>query len=366
MKGTDIYYLSGIYSERRPGQRVSQPSEIGQPAEIPADRFEVWYGNRNNVSPGKISLYAELDYLIELAGITTDSRELSKILNRLDLLSLAIKAYDYADEDFVKLEKLYFVIAAMVHNGYFSLYDNDLDNRKINLESLEREMLYQYEHGIAETDIYDIATLNYLTTEVLNRMDEPASINSIWDLGSKKKMAAKLKEAAMYYIYLFIPREQALKESSLLQKKRLTQMRTLEWQNKVDIWHNWDACINIIRSGIIAQTGKTPEKWIADARKGQAKIGSFAATAITVIKVLNAILGLISLIISIFGRKKQAPPTDKDLEASIADSVKDDLFKPPTNSIEPKGAAEPTKAGMDKTLPVLIIGGLALGMLFKK
>ncbi len=354
MRGTDIYYLSGIYKGN---------NEVPVVGEIPENRFDIWIGDRNNLSPGKLSLYARLDYLIELAGITTERKELSAILNQLDILTLAIRAYDHTDGNPAQLEKLYFIIASMVRRGIFNSNETDYETRKSNIQLLENQMYYQAERGYNQTDLYDIDTLSWLTSEVLSRLSAPG-VSGFFDLFSARKMEAKLKEAAMYYIYIFIPDAQARKESYQLQRKRNTQLRTLNWQEKVDIWHNRQACINIIRSGIIAKTGKTPEQWLADAKKNNYRIG-IAVT--TVVGIISAILGLIKLIISIFG-KKQAPPSDNEVKYALANTGADGWTPPPPSPIAPSTNTSGglTTAGMGNKFPMLVVGGLALGMLFKK
>lgn len=347
MRGTDIYYLSGI-----------KQSYIGEVIEDKRDRYDVWLGDRDNLSPGKISLYARLDYLIELAGITSDNTERAGILNELDLITLAIRAYDFADGDYSRLERMYFALSALVREGMFTYAETDLNWRKNNHDTLFSLLLARAKDEFI-ADLFDIDTLNYLTNEVLLQMNLPYAISGMWDWLPWNKAEAKLKENALYYIYIFMSDAEAQKETPALQKKRQTQLKTLKWQSLINIWHSYNTHVNFIRAGIIAKTGKTPEQVIKDMRSGKDRIG-FIATVAAVISIVYGIIQLIALLVSTFGKKNDAP-TEAEIKNSIFNSSDFPQLETNTGNETNTDVGKNTlTANVNKILPLALIGTFLL------
>lgn len=181
-------------------------------------------------------------------------------------------------------------------------------------------------------------------------------ISGAIDLLDAEKMAAKMKESGLFYIYLFIPETKIKNYPAIVQQKRATQLKTFIYAEQADIWHNTSACIDLVRSGIIARTGMQPEAFIENAKTNDYQIG--AIPIMTILGVISAVLSIISLIRSLFGAKRNEPK-ESEVNQALMNSAVD--FPKNENTGTNTGT---TKAG--SLLLPLIVGGTALAFLFKK
>ncbi|VBB45213.1 hypothetical protein TRIP_D300128 [uncultured Paludibacter sp.] len=152
----------------------------------------------------------------------------------------------------------------------------------------------------------------------IRKAEERPFISGIFDLLSGKKMAAKMKESGLYYIYLFIPENEISNYSDLVQQKRTTQKKAFKYAEQADIWHNTSACMDLARSGIISRTGMTPEAFIESAKVKDYKIGSVTA----ILGIIAAVISLIKLIASLFGKKRDEP-TETEINNALINTQTD-------------------------------------------
>jgi len=218
----------------------------------------------------------------------------------------------------------------------FELYSKlDLLWEMVNIATSEAEKNQLYAQ---------IETLN----NTINSINTP-TISGIFDLASSRKMADKMKESGMFYIYLFIPDSEISKYSEFVKTKRATQQKTFRYAEQADIWHNTSACMDLARSGIIARTGMQPEKFIESCKKNDYKIEGVGSLMV-ILGVISSILSIIQLITSIFGKKRDEP-TESEVNSA--------LIKTSTDFPKSENKSNVVTAGLGSYFPY-VLGGAAL------
>ena len=119
---------------------------------------------------------------------------------------------------------------------------------------------------------------------------------------------------------------------------------------------------NLVRSGIISSTGKTPEELLSSRNLKEFRIGG-VGSVIAILGVISALLSIIKLLIEIFG-KKRSEPTEEEIKKGLAD-FESDLGKNPIPTITEGDQTPGYSWRSNKTLP-LAAAGLAALLFFKK
>lgn len=304
MRGTDIYQLTGI-------NKTKNSQNIGN-----APAVALYLGTRPEMySKAKMSLLSFLDLYIEEAQIITDQKALLEKYNDLNKISLAIYALEKSESKDQFIQACY-VIASMSVAGYFSLSSINESVISDTLQSLYNS----FDNYNGDLQVYDGNLLHFLTDNAIIFFDE----NRISGIGSSAKqaeIAAKIKESAMYYIYKYIPESDFSKYPITVLKKRAVQADVYDYVDSVDTYNNSSIQANLVRSGIIAQTGKTPEDFLNSKNLNEYKLNGIGVVQIlVVIGVIQGILSIISLLVQLFGKStKRAEPTDEQINKGLAD-----------------------------------------------
>jgi len=310
MKGTNIYRLSGI------GQVEHTTGTV-----VDSNRYKVWIGDENeaNISRGKHYLYGLIDFNMEMLNISTTAKDRAFFLNELDIVASLLHAYNHVDGNTDAFKQMAFIICCMVAEGRFNATTTDVDARYANLSDLFVIIEEHYHNGYAYKT-YDQKRFADITANVINDNVVLPVIGAI----SESEFVAKVKESGIYFIYMYISNAEINAMPAIVRDKLLKQKDTFAWMRDINKYQNEATMLLSIRSGIIARTGLTPEKFIKALKEGRVTINSDAvglpvATVLAVISIISALVGLIKLI---FGGGT-SKPSDANITAGSYDPATD-------------------------------------------
>lgn len=312
MKGTtNIYRLSGIDQVEHTTGTV-----------VDSNRYKVWIGDENeaNISRGKHYLYGLMDFNREMLNVSTTAKDRAFYLNELDIVASLLHAYNHVDGNTDAFKQLAFIICCMVAEGRFSLTSTDVDARYANLADLFLIIEEHFHNGYAYKS-YDQKRFAAITANVINNNELVASIGADY---SEVEFIAKMKESGIYFIYMFITDAEINAMPVIVRDKLLKQKATYAWMKDINKYQNHETMMLSIRSGIVARTGLTPEKYIKALKEGRvtitgASVGEPITTIIAVISIITALVGLFK---AIFGGGT-SKPSDSDITAGSYDPATD-------------------------------------------
>ncbi|NLO72288.1 MAG: hypothetical protein GX102_15365 [Porphyromonadaceae bacterium] len=351
MAGTDIYYLSGIRSVQSTPQTVENPDYI-------------WFGEfSEEYSKAKMSLLSFLELKISESVLIKNKKALAEHFNDLDMLRLSIYAIEHTStkDSFTNACK---VIAGMSYEGLIHSDETDLNYRSTHLQYLIQTLnfrIYTPFAGIMDSYVFDFLNehaIKFYGTD---------TISGIGSTAKQREAAKKIKESAMYYIYRYVKESDLHKYPIAVLRKRKIQNRVYQFVDETDGYNSSTIQANLVRSGIIEQTGMTPEKFLSSQNIRQYRLSGIGEpiTFTTVIGVITALLGLVRLIVELFKPKRQ-PPTESEVNSGLSDFQTD---------FPPIGSNQSNSNNKDDTitsslasagLPLILAGVAALSFFKKK
>lgn len=355
--GTRISYLAGFQAHNKKytnpnGKRVF----IG---DVNSNRYSVWIGDEHaaNVTPGKHFLYSLLDLNVEMLNISTTPKDKLQYLNNLDVIASLLHAYDVVGGDTDKFKEIAHLICCLVTDGYFKSKELDFENRYQNLDDLyviiEEQFAKGYNYTAPDAELWSM-----IQSEVLPYNKLLSS--GISGIAGESDVISKIKEAGIYYIYLYTDAKSQLPE--VVKTKTTKQQKTFDWMDDVNTYQTTQAMQLTIRSGIVARTGQTPEQFIANLKAGKSvngvnKIGEFITIALAVISIIT---GLIKIIQAIWPPKPK--PSDSEIIAGT--------FDPETDFGTNGGSGSDSGNGISASLtswglPIALGGALLFGLMKK-
>ena len=354
MKGTtNIYRLSGI------GQVEHTTGTV-----VDSNRYKVWIGDENeaSISRGKHYLYGLMDFNIEMLNISTTAKDRAFYLNELDIVASLLHAYNHVDGNTDAFKQMAFIICCMVAEGRFSATTTDVDARYANLSDLFMIIEEHYHNGYAYK-AYDQKRFADINANVINYNVAIASIGLDY---SESQFIAKMKESGIYFIYMFITDAEINAMPTIVRDKLLKQKATYAWMRDINKYQNHETMMLSIRSGIVARTGMTPEKFIKALKEGRVTITGIGdpVTFATVLAVISIITALVGLFKAIFG-SGAAKPSDSNITAGSYDPATD--FG--TNKITSGGSGGSGSLGSTLSslaLPLALVGGYLLTLRSEK
>lgn len=345
MKGTtNIYRLSGI------GQVEHTTGTV-----VDSNRYKVWIGDENeaNITRGKHYLYGLMDFNMEMLNISTTAKDRAFYLNELDIVASLLHAYNHVDGNTDAFKQMAFIICCMVAEGRFNLTSTDVDARYANLSDLFLIIEEHFHNGYAYKS-YDQKRFAAITANVINNNELVASIGADY---SEMEFIAKMKESGIYFIYMFITGAELNAMPVIVRDKLLKQKATYAWMKDINKYQNHETMMLSIRSGIVARTGLTPEKYIKALKEGRvtitgASVGEPITTIIAVISIITALVGLFK---AIFGGGT-SKPSDSDITAGSYDPATD--FGTKTNTSTSSSGLGSTLSSL--ALPFALVAGYLL------
>jgi hypothetical protein len=250
--------------------------------------------------------------------------------------------------------------------GYFNSVSMVEDVRGDGLDEMLNRISADYDNGWDVEYGYskglDSETWKMLNFEVFPYNQKVSTIGHIGS--SNGVIGDKIKSGGYYFLYNYIPDSELKNYPASVAKKRLAQNQVKSWL-AIDLFHTAATRNNLIRSGIIARVGMTPEKYIREQKRlniKNAAIGippePISTTLETISLLIGILVGLIALIRAIFPPKNS--PTNDDI-LNGAPNVNEELFTPKSGS----GSNTSTSSLSSLALP-LVIGASVLYSLFKK
>ena len=249
MKGTtNIYRLSGINQVEHTTGTV-----------VDSNRYKVWIGDENEatITRGKHYLYGLMDFNMEMLNISTTAKDRAFYLNELDIVASLLHAYNHVNGNTDAFKQMAFIICCMVAEGRFSATTTDVDARYANLSDLFLIIDEHYHNGYAYKT-YDQKRFADLTANVINDNVVIPVIGAL----SEAEFVAKMKESGIYFIYMYISNAEINAMPTIVRDKLLKQKDTFAWMRDINTYQNEATMLLSIRSGIVARTGLTPEKYI--------------------------------------------------------------------------------------------------------
>lgn len=349
MRGTDIYYLSGI-APRNNGE--FSPSLSGE------DENSIWFGeNPDDYSKHKMNLLSFMDLKLSESAISKTMAQLADCYNELDMLSLAVYACENS-RDKEELSNYFRHISAMKLDHAFDNTFTDMDARSHNLATLKTTLRDRLNKKIYFS--YDADLYAWLNTNCLVHYEE--SISGIGSTYRAQEAAKKIKESGIYYIYTFIPTSMESRYPVSVLRKKQKQKEVYQWVDETDGYNSSAIQANLVRSGIISSTGKTPEELLSSRNLKEFRIGG-VGSVIAILGVISVLLSIIKLLIDIFG-KIRSEPTEEEIKKGLAD-FEFDLGKNPIPTITEDDQTPGYSRRSNRTLP-LAAAGLAALLFFKK
>ena len=346
MDGTKIYKMAGI------PQRASDilPSAV--------DRYKVWTGDEHeaNITPGKHYLYARFDYFLEMINIAETKQQKAYYYDQLDITASLLHSYNHVDGNCKEFKIMAFIICGMISdNAFYSLSIDDND-RADNLDNLFEEIDSRYHNDFLPTK-YDNETWEMVCNEVYaHNVIIGSKVQAI--SGNEAHTTSEIKKSGIYYLYLFIPDSELAGHTSIVKTKQGLQGKTFNWMDGVDTYHTTETAKLLIRTGIVARTGKTPERYIRDLKAGNGGKVAIGDPLTIIAAVIGIITGLVKLYQMLFP-KKADQPTDQDIAGGSYDPAKD--FGKDGGSTGISSASMATIA-----LPLALGASILFGMFKKK
>jgi hypothetical protein len=346
MKGTtNIYRLSGIGQVERTASQA-----------VDSDRYKVWIGDENeaNITRGKHYLYGLMDFNMEMLNISTTTKDRAFYLNELDIVASLLHAYNHVDGNTDAFKQMAFIVCCMVAEGRFSATTTDVDARYANLSNLFVIIEEHYHNGYAYK-AYDQKRFADITVNVINDNVVLPTIGAM----SEYEFVAKVKESGIYFIYMYISDAEINAMPVIVRDKLLKQKATFAWMRDVNKYQNQATMLLSIRSGIIARTGLTPEKFIKALKEGRVTIAEPEVGIIPVVAILaviSIITALVKLFQVIFGGGGAAKPSDANITAGSYDPATD--FGTKTNTGTSSSGLGSTLSSL--ALPFALVAGYLL------
>ena len=95
-------------------------------------------------------------------------------------------------------------------------------------------------------------------------------------------------------------------------KKKQIQKNVYDWVDETDGYNSSAIQANLVRSGIISTTGKTPEQFLSGKNLKQFRISGVGSVT-AVLGVISAVLSVVKLLWELFGNKRPKP-TDEEIK----------------------------------------------------
>jgi len=273
-----------------------------------------------------------------------------------------LHAYNHVNGNTDAFKQMAFIICCMVAEGRFSATTTDVDARYANLSDLFMIIEEHYHNGYAYK-AYDQKRFADINANVINYNVAIASIGLDY---SESQFIAKMKESGIYFIYMFITDAEINAMPTIVRDKLLKQKATYAWMRDINKYQNHETMMLSIRSGIVARTGMTPEKFIKALKEGRVTITGIGdpVTFATVLAVISIITALVGLFKAIFG-SGAAKPSDSNITAGSYDPATD--FG--TNKITSGGSGGSGSLGSTLSslaLPLALVGGYLLTLRSEK
>jgi hypothetical protein len=347
MNGTNIYKMAGV---------PQRTSNILPSAE---DRYTVWIGDEHeaNITPGKHYLYARFDYFLEMINIAETKQQQAYYYDHLDISASLLHSYNHVNGNTDEFKKMAFIICGMITDGTFYSSSIDDDIRADNLDNLFDEIDSRYHNDYLPTK-YDAETWQMVCNEVCDHNVVLGSrVQAI--SGNEASTTDSIKKSGIYFLYMFIPDAELAGHTDIVKTKQTKQGHTFNWMDANDTYHTTETAKLLIRTGIVARTGKTPERYIRDLKAGKGgdiQIGALPAVLAVISAVITIIIGLVTLWKALFPPKVDKP-TDKD----IVDGAFD-----PTKDFGADGGSNVSSSSMATMILPLALGASVLFGMFKK
>ena len=317
-----------------------------------------------------------------------ESEKIEK-LNKIDLYTVCLQAvYKYKDDP-VELHHAGEVIGTMVHNGAFNYNSLNLKKRDTHLD-----VLLDAADGAMESDIELVTDAAFMqwyfdNVEVRNKVGltkaeqkrgqealNEIAVSGIGEADGWEKDASiseYLLNASDYFLYIFLTDEQLKGLSYMITAKRRTQYSIYDFCKSVftKLYGSEDAMLNIIRTGIIQESGDTPENLCAQLCEIEAKDkgigfswGIFIAVLVAIAPIIGYLVDLITGVLTYCQRVKEAryEALNDEIIAGGAPST-DDLEN---QKIIEEYKAEQRMAQVKKWFAPIAIGLAGLYLIFKK
>lgn len=283
-RGTKISYLAGLPDR----VKINSSMTVDQVLE----RSHVWTGDddEKEITAGKNYLYAKLDEMSELALID------NKYLREVVIYTMLIWAYNHVNGNSDNFTDFAVKICYLSGSGFFDNI-NQVDDIGEYLESVKILILSDKEIK----GQFDSSLFNQIKSEVVDQ-NEFISVSGVHGIIADK-IADYIKGSGLWYLYMFIPESELSKYPEVVSKKRKIQTRMFNILHVVDIFHKKATVLSLIRSGIIAQTGQTPENYIKSQTTVKVSGPITAATLATIATIISILIGLITLIQMIWPSK---------------------------------------------------------------
>jgi len=309
MSGTNIYYMAGI-----------RKGAIGSATIDETDRYKVWIGDEKEfgITPGKHFLYAKFDLALEMINISTSEKEKALYFNELDIYASLLHAYNHVNGDTEMFSRMVHIICGLSHERFFVSTITDENSRADNLDELFAEIDRRFDNNIFP-DIYDGSLWDLISKEVLANNEMKAQISG----GSAAEFQAleQMKRSGIFFLYRFIPQAQINTFPSVIAKKQGIQGGVFNWAAERNTIQTPTTMELTYRAGVIARTGKTPERYLEDKKNKAAGIGFDPVTIMAVITLIGA---LVKLFQQIFPKKyKYSDPTNSEMESGSFDPLSD-------------------------------------------
>lgn len=164
--------------------------------------------------------------------------------------------------------------------------------------------------------------------------------------------------AGPFFVYTFIKKVIGKKTK----KKQDGQQRVLNWIQKAGKFDSESAVKEAAKLGIIKSTGKTPERLLNEAVKGQPIAGGIGSIVLLAAKAITFVIDIISKISKLF--KKNQEPVDKADAADLGELATEAAAAQiaPGSSITTPSA---TTSSNGNLLPIALAAGVAILLLNK-
>ena len=370
-------------------------SGIGDAPKGRMQMYDYWTDNTNTLNNtqavnGLLAdinlLMAEIDYISYLSD-----RDVIDRLNQIDLLVVCLDAAQNYAQHYTKLEKARDVIGTMLAQGQFK--SNSLDNQSRD-EHLDNLLTY-FNDAMAADGQYNLSSskfANWFDQNVISKnqvglpVEERTAMQSALseavsgigdaDWHSDKDLSKYLSDAGTYFLYTYFTSAQLAKIPAKNRTKIKTKIEKQKYTYNfcrdkfVGIYGSEAKYKEIIRTGIIAQFGVTPEDVCEDIATGKRTvqgIGQIATEIIVAIigAIVPILIATITAICECIGKSNQAKYAALDQKIVTGGVPNEDDFAG-MDMGGGSGKSGLITAGGSGMLPLLIIGGAALLALMKK
>lgn len=368
-------------------------SGIGDAPKGRVQMYDYWTDNTNTLNNtqavnGLLAdinlLMAEIDYIPTLSD-----REVIDRLNQIDLLVVCLDAAQNYAQHYTKLEKARDVIGTMLAQGQFK--SNSLDNQSRD-EHLDNLLAY-FNDAMAADGQYVLASAKFtnwfdqnvisknqvgLTVEERTAMQSALSeaVSGIGDADwqSDKDLSEYLSKAGTYFLYTYFTNAQLAKVPAKNRTKIKTKIEKQKYTYNfcrdkfVGIYGSEAKYKEIIRTGVIAQFGSTPEQVCEDIATGKRAVQGIGIATAIIVAIIGAVVSILTATITAIcesvAKTNSAKYAALDQKIVTGGVPNEDDF----SGMDMGGGSKSglITAGGSGMLPLLIIGGAALLALIKK